>query len=233
MNSKIVEVIKIIDENTILYNIFKSCPYEILHYWDIKKYPAGTHVCRQGDPINYLYILVKGDAIVYYLGDNGKKYNVAIHQCGAIFGEMEFYLKRSFVCSVEANTDLIVLEIKRDYFLKWVREDLNISSYIIEVLSSRFYEHSLKTGADILYPLKVRICSYLLSRCKQLSQKTVNIEIKVNKEKLSEELAVTSRSIHRVLHNLQSKNIIEVKTDAIIVKDLNALAVEEENVRYD
>lgn len=233
MNSKIHEVIRIIDENPILHTIFKSCPYEILHYWDIKKYPAGATICRQGEVFECFVVLVKGFTNVYFMGENGKRYNVATHQCGAIIGEMEFFEKKPFVCSVEAYTDITVLEIKRDYFLKWVTEDRNISSYIIGILSKKFCEHSQKTGTDILYPLKVRICSYLLSRCKQLSKNTTDIEIKVNKEKLSEELAVTSRSIHRVLHNLQSKDIIQVKTDVIIIKDLKKLAVEEETTRYD
>lgn len=233
MDSKILEVIKIIDSNPILYKIFRSCPYEILHFWNIKKYPAGATICRQGEIIDQFNIIAEGLIDVYFTSEKGKRYNIASHRSGGIIGEMEFFEKKPFVCSVEASTDVTVLEIKRDHFLKWVNDDRNISSYIIEVLSNKFYYYSLKVNTDILYPLKVRICSYLLSRCKQLSQKTVNVEIKVNKEKLSEELAVTSRSIHRVLHNLQSKDIIEVKTDAIIVKDLDALAIEEENARYD
>lgn len=34
MDSKILEVIKIIDSNPVLYKIFRSCPYEILHFWN-------------------------------------------------------------------------------------------------------------------------------------------------------------------------------------------------------
>lgn len=233
MDSKILEVIKIIDSNPILYKIFKSCPYEILHYWDVKKYPAGATVCRQGEIIDCFNIIADGLIDVYFISEKGKRYNIASHKTGAIIGEIEFFEKKPFVCSVEAGTDLTLLEIKRDYFLKWVNEDRNISSYLIEVLSNKFYYYSLKVNTDILYPLKVRICSYLLSRCKQLSKNTTNIEIKLNKEKLSEELAVTPRSIHRILHNLQSKDIIEVKTDAIIVKNLEKLAIEEENTRHD
>lgn len=233
MERKILKIIKMIDSHPVLYKIFKSCPYEILHYWDIKEYPAGAIICNQGEIIDCFCIIVNGFIDVYFTSENGKKYNIATHQCGAIIGEMELFGKKPFVCSVKAYTDLTVLAIKRDYFLKWVAEDRNISSYVIEVLSNKFYYYSLKVNNDILYPLKVRICTYLLSRSKQLSQKSVNIEIKINKEKLSEELAVTSRSIHRVLRNLQKKNIIEVKTDAIIVKDLKKLAAEGETKQYD
>ncbi|HHU52213.1 MAG TPA: Crp/Fnr family transcriptional regulator [Firmicutes bacterium] len=225
---KLFELIKIIDSNLVLYEIFKSCPYEILRQCQIKKYPAGTIICHQGEVINCFSIIVSGAIDVFTVNENGKKYTIATHQCGAIIGEMEFFQKKPFVCSVEAVTDLTVVEIKPDFFLKWVAEDRKISAYVIEVLSNKFYYYSLKVNNDIMYPLKDRICTYLLSRCKQQSPKTTEIEVKVNKEKLSEEFAVTSRSIHRILHNLQKKNIIKVKTDAIIVKELDLLAAEVE-----
>jgi CRP-like cAMP-binding protein len=233
MDNKTLAIVRIIDNNPVLYKIFKSCPYEILHYWEIKEYPAGTVFCNQGDIIDHFDIVVNGFVDVYFTNENGKRYNIATHKCGDIIGEIEFLEKKPFVCSVEAYTDLTVLEIKRDYFLKWIHEDRNISSYVIEVLSKRFHDYSLKVGNDLLYPLKVRICLYLLSRSKHLSKTTANIEVKINKEKLSEELAVTRRSIHRILRELQDKNIIAVKTDAIIVKDLERLTAEAETRRGD
>jgi CRP-like cAMP-binding protein len=228
MDLKIFEVIKVIEGNPMLYQIFRSCPYEILHYWDVKNYPAGTAFCKQGEMIEKFYFIVRGAINVNFTGINGKKYNVATHQCGAIIGDTEFLDKRPFLCSVEAITDITVLEIKREYFLKWVAVDRNISSYLIKVLSTKFYEYSLKAGGDLLYPLKVRVCAYLLSRCRQGTHKVSNVEMKVNKEKLSEELAVTSRSIHRVLHDLKGRNIIDVNNDVIIIKDSEKLAAEAE-----
>ncbi len=233
MEPRISKIVELIDGNPVLFEIFKSCPYEILHYWNIKEYPAGTVICHQGEVIDNLNIIVNGLIDIYFTRENGKKYNIATHKSGGFIGEMEFFENKPFVCSVEAYTDLTVLEIKREHFLKWVAEDRNISSYVIKVLSREFYDYSLKAGIDILYPLKARLCSYLLSKSKQVSAKTTHIEVKINKEKLSEELAVTPRSIHRVLHDLQKKDIIEVKADVIIIKDLNRLVSEEENNRGD
>ena len=54
-------------------------------------------------------------------------------------------------------------------------------------------------------------------------------EIKVNKEQLSEQFAVTQRSINRVLQQLKEKNLIEVSNNSIFVIDIEGL-VEEEKV---
>jgi CRP-like cAMP-binding protein len=231
MEQKILKIVDIIDSNPILFEIFKSCPLEILYDCNLKEYPAGAVIWNQGEIIDNFNIIVNGFADIYLSKENGNKYYIGTHQSGAFIGEIEIFEKKPSVCTVEAYTAVTVLKIKQDSFLKWLSQDGNIKSQVIKVLSGEFYDYSLKAGNDILYPLKVRICSYLLSRSKQLSTKTADIVVKVNKAKLSEELAVTPRSIHRVLHNLQSKDIIEVKTDAIIIKDLNKLASEEENQR--
>lgn len=90
---KLFELIKIIDSNSVLYEIFKSCPYEILRQCDIKKYPAGTIICHQGEIINCFSIIVSGAIDVFTINENGKKYTIATHQCGAIIGERNFSRK--------------------------------------------------------------------------------------------------------------------------------------------
>jgi DNA-binding GntR family transcriptional regulator len=62
--------------------------------------------------------------------------------------------------------------------------------------------------------------------------KDSHIEIKLDKEKLSERFAVTARSINRILQHLRKENIIEVNANMmIIVKDLGKLVLEEERSR--
>lgn len=231
MSNELLEVINIIETHPKLYKIFKSCPYEILRCWKIKEYRSGSFVCRQGEMIDSFFILVKGSTKIYFVNENGKKYHVQSQECGDVIGEMELIHKTPIACFVEAYMDITVLKIKREIFVKWVTEDRNISLYLIDVLSNKFYNHSLKTGKDILNPLKVRVCAFLLSRYNEQTKNSIIMEIPINKEKLSEELGVTARSIHRVLHNLQVKNIIDVKTESIIVKDFDKLTAEAETKR--
>lgn len=219
---------EIIDANPELYRVFRGCPYEILNHWEIKEYQADTIICRQGETIDRLFIIVKGYADIYYLAENGKKYSLITLKNGDVIGEIEILDKRPYSANMEAYSKLTTLEISRDYFLKWIEMDRNINHNISRILSDRFYHLVLKAGKDTLHTLKYRLCAYLLSRGKQITKETSNIEIKIDKEKLSEEFAVTARSINRVLHQLQNKNILEIKSNSILIKDLEKLAEEEE-----
>ncbi len=220
---------QIIDANSELYQIFKGCPYEILRHWEMNEYRAGTVICRQGEIIDRLYIIIDGYADIYYMAENGRKYSLITLKDGDVVGEIEILDKRPYSANMEAYSDLKTLEITRDYFLKWMDMDRNINYTITRILSNRFYHLVLKAGKDTLYTLKYRLCAYLLSRGKHISpKKTIDVEIKFNKEKLSEEFAVTSRSINRILNGLQKRSILEIRANSVLIRNLEKLSKEEE-----
>lgn len=126
-----------------------------------------------------------------------------------------------------------MLQIKRTYFIKWLELDNNLGSYLVKYLCNQFYLFSEKAGNDALYSLKARLCSYLVSCCRLVNKNDEVIELRLNKEKLSEKFAVTIRSVNRVLQSLKMKNIIETKSNSIVVKDLKKLCLEEESSRYE
>jgi len=227
------ELSEMIDSIPNLYEIFKSCPYEILKQWVLREYKAGALICNQGEKSDYLSIIVSGIADVYYEAENGGKYSQAVIEKGQFIGEFEIFDKKPYICSVQALTDLKLLQIKREYFLRWLAEDKRICFYLAKYACHQFYLFSHKAGTNALYPLKTRLCNYLISASRKGEKEPDGIRLRINKEKLSEELAVTARSVHRILQALKSKNIIETKSGYILIKDLVALAQEEEDSKYE
>ncbi len=219
---------KIIEADPELYPIFKGCPDEILSHGQINEYRSGTVICRQGDIIDCLYIVIDGYADIYFMAENGNKYSQAIIQKGQFIGEFEIFDHRPIICSATALTSLKLLQIKYGSFMDWLKVDNHICIALIKYLCNRSYYFSQKAGTDTLYSLKARLCGYLLSRC-PLPNQVGGILLKVDKDKLSEEFAVTIRSINRVLQFLKTENIIDIENDSIMIKDLKQLAQEEQN----
>lgn len=225
------EIYEIIEGNAKLYEILKYCPYEILKQWKVKSHPKGQVVFRQGEAYDYFYIIINGYLDIYVMAENGKRYSQAVYTTGNFIGELEIFDRKPFSCFVEAITEVRLLEIRREYFFLWLELDKNIGNYITKILCNQFYRLSKKAGQDTLYSLKQRLCYYLLSSANAEPGKKNRIDIEKNK--LSEQLAVTQRSINRVLQYLKEKGIIEVDNNYIVIKDLDALAEEEEASRYE
>ncbi len=227
----IQQIAIVIENNPAIYEILKYCPYEILKHWEIRRYNPGSIICRQGEVYDEFYIIAEGYVDIYVMAENGKKYSQAVYKKGNFIGELEIFEQIPYICFVEAKTDLTLLVIQRRFFMQWLELDRNITAYITKIICNQYSKLSQKAGEDTLYSLKQRLCHYILSCCQGAVIKPV--EINLEKEQLSDRFAVTSRSINRILQYLKEEDIIEIKPNSIVIKDLDKLIREEAVSRYE
>lgn len=221
-----MDIIEIIESDASIKDMLMNCPYDILKRWERKDYKKGEVICHQDVIYDYFYIIIDGYVNICRTAENGRKYSQSIYKKGNYFGELEIFDRKPYVCSVEALTDTKTIRIKRDYFLQWISSDLHFSLYITKTLCDSFYKLSKLAGENTLYSLKYRICNYLLYEVDS-NDKGYSLEVKINKEQLSEQFAVTSRSINRVLQYLKEKELIEVSNNSILITDIEGLKEEE------
>lgn len=226
-----LKIISIIESNDEIKNILKNCPYDVLQKWEFKEYDKGKIICYQDTKYNYFYIIIEGYANIYSTAENGKKFSQAIYKKGNYFGELEIFDNKPYICSIEAVTDMKIIRIKRKYFLDWISKDQHFSFHITKTLCDSFYNLSKLSGQNTLYSLKHRICNYLLYKLDSGVESNGKIEIKIDKEQLSEQFAVTSRSINRVLKEMKENDIIDISNSLICILDLEGLREEEKTSR--
>ena len=70
---------------------------------------TGTVVFEQGDPAEYLYLVVSGEVLIRYKPEDGPVINVARVRDGGVFGWSAIIKKRTYTSSVEcmAHTQLL------------------------------------------------------------------------------------------------------------------------------
>lgn len=227
---KMQTIIKMIEEHPHLYEILQECPYRILKKMSVYHFEKGEAVYQQGDSINRLYIIVQGTANIYVMSENGRKYSQAIYQKGDFIGEIEIFERHPSVSYVKALSNLFLIGIDAQDFNEWLSIDRHMSNYFNRSLSKYLYNLATKSGIDSLYPLKFRLCNYLIERMKVQGRQYV---VKVNKNKISEQLAVTLRSVNRILKELAERNVIAINKDTITILDLDELIREKEKSMHE
>lgn len=227
---KMQTIIKMIEEHPHLYEILQECPYRILKKMSVYHFEKGEAVYQQGDSINRLYIIVQGTANIYVMSENGRKYSQAIYQKGDFIGEIEIFERHPSVSYVKALSNLFLIGIDAQDFNEWLSIDRHMSNYFNRSLSKYLYNLATKSGIDSLYPLKFRLCNYLIERMKVQGRQYV---VKMNKNKISEQLAVTLRSVNRILKELAERNVIAINKDTITILDLDELIREKEKSMHE
>lgn len=219
-----LEVLEVLEQDKTIYGIFKNCPYEILRDVRLKRYPEGKFILEQGEIYNTFYILVEGYADIFVESDQGKKYYISTYDKGRFIGELEMFEQKPYMSRVESRGAVTTLELGRDKYLKWLECDQNFSRYILRILCKGTYSSMQKMGTNTLYSLKPRICQFLIENAdgKGILRSPLSAEL------LSERMAVTPRSVNRVLKELRDKDILEINKTNVIIKDYQQLLREKD-----
>lgn len=216
------EISEILEKDPVIYNIMKQCPYEILRNISIREFRAGSFTLNQGEIHDFMYIVLEGELGISVESEHGKKYYLNTYRKGNYIGELEMFGSFPYISTVEARTDVKLFEIVREDFVRWVQLDRNLNDYFIRTLCDSTYKLCSNMGANTLYTLKSRICRFLLDHGDRPEGR-----ISVNSETLSEHMAVTQRSVNRILKQLKEKDIIEINKSYIVIKDHPKLQEEE------
>ena len=105
---------------------------------DIKK---GERLFNQGDSGDALYIVIDGKAGIL-ISREGKEQQV--QECGPndVIGEMALLTGEARSASVEALSDLALLQLKRDVFIDLLQRNGEIGHQILQVVANRFSDSS-------------------------------------------------------------------------------------------
>lgn len=227
--ANITQICENIEEDTKIYEIMKSCPYELLRKMKIREYKANEFVRNQDEVYHTMYIVLGGELDIYVESENGKKYYLNTYRKGCFIGELEMFGNHPYVSRVEAKTNIKLLEIEKEDFILWVQTDRNMNDYFVKTLCESSYALCRNMGNNTLYSLTQRICQYFVSSV-GANTKTDNL-VEISSEDLAERMAVTQRSVNRVLQKLRETGFIEIAKKKIIVKDVEGLVaqIEKEN----
>ena len=207
MDENLLKLLELVEKDKVLFQLLRQCPYEILRNFKGRKYKDSRFVLKQGEIYNTFYIVASGYADIYVESEHGKKYLLCT------------YTKGDYISRVEARGDVTMLELDRTYFVKWIRMDNNFNEYMIRTLCSNSYRMCSNMGQNTLYTLKQRICQYLVGNAGADGK----LRFVVSSEILSQKMAVTQRSVNRILKQLKEQGLIELNKGNIAIKDYDAL----------
>lgn len=195
--------------------------------WTIEKFESASIIYSQDESYDYFSLIVKGIANIYIIAENGKKYAQSTYYPGDMIGEIEIFNRVPFISTVEALTEVTIITLSREHFIKWLQLDQNFNQQFIQKSMELSYIITKRDEASKLYSLHELICHHLLEKISNEKKQPEGFVVTIDKHFLSEQFAVTQRSINRVLATLKEKNIIDFKQQSIVIKDADYLRKEQ------
>lgn len=200
------------------YDVRKLINQYNLDYLERKIYKDREYIIKEGQEIKSLYLITKGKVKISQTFPNGKAYMIGINGTNYVLGDVEFVSNTNASSSVQSigTTEVLILpfsELKSKYIKEY---DFMYGLFVN--LSFKLLESSEINTLNIIYPVKVRLASFLLS----ISIDGHKVRVR-NYSDVANNIGCSYRHLHRALKGLVDVNVIQKERYGIKILDKKGL----------
>lgn len=198
---------------------------ELRPHLSLYKFDEGETICEQGDPRSHLYILVEGKIKIFTTSSEGNKLILAFKSPLEIVGDIEFIQDIDMINTVETVTSVTMIRIHYDWLNKYGSDYPPLLQFLLKIITRKFRIKNNSFIFNLMYPVEVRLVSYLLSISFDESNADFKGRLSINNLKDAADLIGTSyRHLNRVINQLCEEGLIERTKEFIYVKDAKQLS---------
>lgn len=193
----------------------------------LRRLSRGDMVFRVGEQCNEFHVVVTGQVKLFVLSPTGQEKVVELVGPGTSFGEAVMFSDRPYILSAQALADTLLLTVGKHAVIDEIRQDHRFALRMLAGMSRRLHGLIRDVEAYALHSGLQRVIGYLLGDqtvdgCDPAEVHTVTLP--VSKATIASRLSLTPEYFSRVLHELESKGLIEIDRREIRILGAKRLA---------
>ncbi|ANU23321.1 Crp/Fnr family transcriptional regulator [Planococcus donghaensis] len=200
------------------YNLSTMFPDRVQQAMQLETYIGGSPLFSQGEKSDTLYLLVEGKLKVSRLSPEGKRLILAFKSPFDFVGDIEYIRKCTLINTVEAVTTTTVICIPYDALETNMMNNTEWLQFLLETITHKFELKSHAMNFSLLYPVDVRVASYLLAMTSD--DTTLDSTSLVD---MADLIGTSYRHLNRVLKQFEEQGWILKKRGKITVINRNSM----------
>lgn len=183
-----------------------------------KSYARGSHILGAGDPTDSLYILISGRIKVLMSDLDGKEVILAILEPNEFVGEMGLIDNSPRSANVVALEPCEVVCISKSDFKRCLADNFEMAMTVMRGLVKRLRDADNQIGSLALMDVFGRVARLLLETAEVVGGEKV-VTRKLSKQDIARMIGASREMVSRVMKHLQEAGYIELRGDAIIIRE--------------
>ncbi|SHG42489.1 Crp/Fnr family transcriptional regulator [Ornithinibacillus halophilus] len=167
-----------------------------------KNFKKGEIIFRDGEPLDYLYIVHQGSVKNYQIFESGKEQLLRILYPGEFMGELALFTEKTLDSYAEALESTEICSIHRDDMQKLMQQEPSIAVKILQQFSTRLEQTEKLVGQLSAKDVEARLASYLLDLAEKAGSNT--IKLPMSKKDLASYLGTTRETLSRRFSSFQT-----------------------------
>ncbi|MGH1326269.1 Crp/Fnr family transcriptional regulator [Bacillus pretiosus] len=189
-------------------------------YFQVNHFDKGKFICNIDDAMDRLYFVVKGKVKVYTITQEGKKLILRFINPLAVVGDIELIQNSKAHNVVEACSDVIAISISHAVIRNKLLHDPIFMNFLLENIANTLKISTRFTALNLLYPVEVRVASYLLSISTDSNGNMYKKDLDATSiSSIADFIGVSYRHVIRVLQKFYKEKLIEKRNGVIVIKD--------------
>ncbi|OWA37579.1 Crp/Fnr family transcriptional regulator [Saccharibacillus sp. O16] len=173
-------------------------------------FEPGEELCSQGGKADMLYVLVKGKIKIYTTSPEGRTLVISFKNPPEVIGDIEYIRDLNIINTVEAVSPVHVIGISAKRLKKHGDDHAPLLRFLLDIITKKFYVKSDFLSFNLMYPVEVRLASYLLSVCYDESDEGFEGRLATSEMTDTANLIGTSyRHLNRVIRKLAEDGLVE------------------------
>jgi len=189
-------------------------------------YPAGAALFIEGEKPHGVFVLSTGRAKLSICSANGKVIILRIARAGEILGLHAVVSSTGFQATAQTIEPCQVSFVRRDEFLRFLRDYPRASLEAARQLSARYQEACEQLRAiGLCDSAKERVARFVLEWAEsgEMREEGVRATLTLTHEEIGQLIGTSRETITRALGEFKSKDWIAIKGTSLLVKNFRAL----------
>lgn len=187
---------------------------------------ARDAIYRQGDLSTTIFFIESGTVKLSYIEPTGKRISLAPRGPGDMFGELSLIGERYRNHLAEALDEGVIIQVHRDHFLGFVRNQPALLLQLLEVLGQRIRELEGLVQDLAFRDIESRLSRQLLLLSSEYGIKTKNgilIGFRLTHRDLADMIGSARENTTMALNRLARQGLLDKRRYQIVIKDLDGL----------
>lgn len=190
----------------------------------LRELARGADVFRAGEPCQEFHVTVSGQIKLYAISPAGQEKIIELVGPGNSFAEAFMFMERPYMISAQALTDTLLLSVSREAVLHEIQSGAQFCMRMLAGLSRRLHGLVNDVQAYSLHSGVERVIGYLLRDLPEEGEHPASVMLPVSKASIASRLSMTPEYFSKVLHELESKGLIEIDKREIRLLDVQRLS---------
>lgn len=182
----------------------------------LRRVPRGTRLIREGEPTDFVYLILSGSLNVMVSDVEGREAILSILGPGEMVGEMGVLDDQARSATVVATSASTLVTLTKSDFRRYLRENFDISLYVMRKLVQRLRAADRRIESLALLDVGGRVVR-LLRDIAEAESGDRRVTRRVSRQEIAKMVGASREMVSRVLKDLQARGLIAERDDGRIV----------------